>query len=45
MFIENGTIDSKEMANCISLLCGGSVNDKIRAAFDLFDENNSNSLS
>jgi hypothetical protein len=33
------------MANCMALMCGGSFNDKIQAAFILFDENNSNSLS
>lgn len=26
------------MANCLALMCGGSINDKIFAAFNLFDE-------
>lgn len=43
--IDNEVVDPNEMANCLSLMCGGSVVDKIQAAFILFDINNSNSLS
>ncbi len=41
----SGTVSSLEMANCMSLMCGGSINHKISAAFLLFDVNNSNTLS
>ena len=40
----NGYLDAEEVANCLSLMCGGSVNDKIFAAFNLFDVNNSMTL-
>ena len=29
------------MANCLALMCGGTINDKIFAAFNLFDEDSS----
>ena len=41
----SGTLDSEEIANCLSLMCGGSINHKIYAAFTLFDDNNSMTLS
>eukprot|EP00347_Sterkiella_histriomuscorum_P010583 403375721 len=47
MFDENhnGTVEQIEMSNCMSLMCGGSVQDKIHAAFILFDLNSSNTLN
>ncbi|CDW72278.1 ef hand family protein [Stylonychia lemnae] len=42
---KNGTVDQKEMSNCMALMCGGTVQDKIHAAFILFDFNGSNTLS
>ena len=33
------------MANCLAILCGGSVQDKINAAFLLFDTNSSGTMS
>lgn len=42
---ETGTLDAEEVANCLAILCGGSINDKIFAAFNLFDVNNSMTLS
>ena len=41
----SGKLDMCEVANCLAILCGGSINDKIYAAFNLFDENNSMTLS
>lgn len=41
----SGTLDTEEVANCLSLMCGGSINHKIYAAFTLFDDNNSMTLS
>jgi len=32
------------MANCLALMCGGSINDKINAAFILFDDDGSGTL-
>ena len=43
--LESGKVDSAEMANMLTLLCGGTYKDKVMAAFILFDDNNSNSLS
>ena len=37
---ENGVLDREELATCVSMLCGGSVDDKIFAAFIMFDVNN-----
>lgn len=34
-----------EIANIFAILCGGSINDKIYAAFNLFDQNDSMTLS
>ena len=42
---KSGTLDGEEIANCLSLMCGGSINHKIYAAFTLFDDNNSMTLS
>ena len=42
---KSGTLDTEEIANCLSLMCGGSINNKIYASFTLFDENNSMTLS
>eukprot|EP00350_Pseudokeronopsis_sp_OXSARD2_P014087 CAMPEP_0170545026 /NCGR_PEP_ID=MMETSP0211-20121228/3569_1 /TAXON_ID=311385 /ORGANISM="Pseudokeronopsis sp., Strain OXSARD2" /LENGTH=98 /DNA_ID=CAMNT_0010848823 /DNA_START=1547 /DNA_END=1843 /DNA_ORIENTATION=- len=33
------------MANLLSLMCGGTFIEKVQAAFILFDDNNSNTLS
>mmetsp|Transcript_2830 Transcript_2830/g.3846 ORF Transcript_2830/g.3846 Transcript_2830/m.3846 type:complete len:87 (+) Transcript_2830:670-930(+) len=41
---DSGTVDTKELANCMSIMCGGSMSDKINAAFILFDENNSGTM-
>ena len=35
----NGTIDFNELSSGVSVLCGGSTNSKVRAAFDLYDLN------
>ena len=42
---KSGTLDSEEVANCLAMMCGGSINEKIFAAFKLFDTNNSMTLS
>ena len=42
---KSGKLDGEEIANCLSLMCGGSINEKIFAAFNLFDLNNSMTLS
>ena len=42
---KSGALDSEEVANCLALMCGGSINEKIFAAFKLFDTNNSMTLS
>ena len=42
---KSGTLDSEEVANCLAMLCGGTINEKIFAAFKLFDTNNSMTLS
>ena len=39
-----GTVDSKELANCLSLMCGGSLTEKLQAAFLLFDTDNSGTM-
>ncbi len=31
------TVDAQELANCMSIMCGGSMSEKINAAFILFD--------
>ena len=36
----NGVVDSRELASGISVLCSGSQDDKIQAAFALYDLNN-----
>ena len=41
----SGTVDAKELANCMSIMCGGSMSDKINAAFILFDQDNSGTMS
>jgi len=38
-------VDSQELANCMSVMCGGTLNEKINAAFLLFDVNNSGTMS
>ena len=38
-------LDMEEVANLLSIMCGGSINEKIYAAFNLFDVNNSMTLS
>ena len=42
---KSGRLDSEEIANCLSLMCGGSINEKIYAAFNMFDVNNTMTLS
>ena len=42
---KSGTVDAQELANCMSIMCGGSMGDKINAAFILFDQNNSGTMS
>ena len=41
---EGGTVDSKELANCLALMCGGSMSEKLNAAFILFDADNSGTM-
>jgi len=41
----SNSVDSKELANCMAVMCGGSMSDKINAAFILFDDNNSGAMS
>ena len=41
---DGGTVDSKELANCLALMCGGSTTEKINAAFILFDLDNSGTM-
>lgn len=41
----SNTVDAQELANCMSIMCGGSMSDKINAAFILFDMNNSGTMS
>ena len=41
---KSGKLDSDELANCLALMCGGSINEKIYAAFNLFDVNGSMTL-
>ena len=38
---KNGTINTWELANCMSILGGGSKQSKIASAFLLFDQDNS----
>ena len=38
------TVDAQELANCMSIMCGGSMGEKINAAFILFDQNNSGTM-
>ena len=47
MFDSDGskTVDAQELANCMSIMCGGSMGEKINAAFILFDQNNSGTMS
>ena len=42
---QSKTVDAQELANCMSIMCGGSMSDKINAAFILFDQNNSGTMS
>ena len=42
---KNERLDAEEIANCLALMCGGSINEKIFGAFNLFDVNNSMTLS
>ena len=41
----SNTVDAHELANCMAIMCGGSMSDKINAAFILFDLNNSGTMS
>ena len=41
---KSGNLDSEEIANCLSMMCGGSINEKLLAAFNLFDVNSSMTL-
>ena len=40
----SNTVDLKEIAQGLTILCGGSMKDKIEGAFILFDYNNSETL-
>ena len=42
---QSGTVDAKELANCMAIMCGGSMTDKINASFLLFDLDNSGTMS
>ncbi|RHY26340.1 hypothetical protein DYB32_007729 [Aphanomyces invadans] len=41
----NGVVDTKELAAGLSLLCGGSHQDKVQAAFSLYDKNGDGFIS
>lgn len=41
----NGTIDVQELGAGLSILCGGSLNDKARSLFRLYDLNHDGSIS
>ena len=41
---QGGTVDSKELANCLALMCGGTMTEKLQAAFILFDVDNSGTM-
>ena len=41
----SGKLDAEEIANCLAMMCGGTINEKIFAAFKLFDLNDSTTLS
>lgn len=42
---QNGVVDISELCSGLSVLCGGSREDKIQAAFALFDENGDGFIS
>ena len=42
---KSNTVDAHELANCMAIMCGGSMSEKINAAFILFDMNNSGTMS
>lgn len=42
---QSGTVDAHELANCMAIMCGGSMTDKINASFLLFDLDNSGTMS
>ncbi|KAE8882473.1 hypothetical protein PF003_g33432 [Phytophthora fragariae] len=41
----NGLVDFNELASGLSVLCGGSQTDKVRAAFNLYDANHDGYIS
>ena len=41
----NGYVDFNELASGLSILCGGSSHDKVRAAFNLYDINKDGFIS
>ena len=41
----NGYVDFNELASGLSVLCGGTSHDKVRAAFDLYDVNKDGFIS
>ncbi|GMF28972.1 unnamed protein product [Phytophthora fragariaefolia] len=41
----NGLVDFNELASGLSILCGGSQTDKVRAAFNLYDVNHDGYIS
>ena len=41
----NGYVDFNELASGLSVLCGGTSHDKVRAAFDLYDVNQDGFIS
>jgi Ca2+-binding EF-hand superfamily protein len=42
---DSQTVEAHELANCLAVMCGGSMGDKINAAFLLFDQNGSGTMS
>ncbi|RLN71352.1 hypothetical protein BBJ28_00016818, partial [Nothophytophthora sp. Chile5] len=42
---KNGLVDFNELASGLSVLCGGSQTDKVRAAFNLYDVNHDGYIS
>jgi len=42
---QNGTISFEELVNALSVLCRGTIEDKLRWIFHLYDVNNKNSVS
>jgi Ca2+-binding EF-hand superfamily protein len=42
---DSGTCDPGELSNCMAMMCGGTLADKVKAAFILFDANNNGTMA